>query len=731
MFLLNYSELKKSLVQKDIKTSAQIISQLFLKNTDSFRKGVLLSGCLPDPLNEFNFKEKEHIIDTFYQACELVAKVMEKHGFETAEFKDVYISLIFSHIAIANHNKSNVKKLSENEFLKLPYEKQIQMFCVFLENQNRLSNEITRKEMKEKKFYTGMETHIAKELPNDNRKQSLNDNIEAGIEVANTLFKYIFYLSGNNLEIQNIEFMHEDVCPYEIPSFEEVGLLAQHRNMLEHLWEKIKFSNWDYTIYGTNDDKTYFFTPPDERKYKLQRTAIERYRYKDFLDFTNKMRTNYQRFEKAIKKVEVLSGDFSLDEVRTLFEIDKDKFNEVGEGFNVFIEVSAIYLEYSVDFWFGDISIGKNNNIKIKDILELIKYFYTIAFIYQKQSHTDFNDDFREGYRLLAPVVKIEWIVQHFSKVSSIEPSMATDIIDLFIFKPKTKLDLFSQPLVYVGNNRVIFTPALLKQLNVPRIIEQQLGVWGKDISDKGVYFENIIRELVSINPNMKINTNQIKFTAYDGKQVEFDFIGIFENNIYLMEMKCLKKPYSDRELKDRQRVVDEGIEQIIRRTNVIKHDWEHIRQLVNISLPESPPNATNIIKVLCLNIFEYTGFNVDDIHIIDISSLSKFFNSPKIKVESIYKGKVSVYSEKSLWSKEYPTVRDFRSYLRQPETINSIYEALEPVPQPVLLIEEDNYKLASQDFVLSRFPFSDNENLALIKKKKPRHKRKKSRKRK
>lgn len=55
--------------------------------------------------------------------------------------------------------------------------------------------------------------------------------------------------------------MHEDVCPYEIPSFEEVGLLAQHRNMLEHLWEKIKFSNWDYTIYGTNDDKTYFFTP--------------------------------------------------------------------------------------------------------------------------------------------------------------------------------------------------------------------------------------------------------------------------------------------------------------------------------------------------------------------------------------------------------------------------------------------------------------------------------------
>lgn len=721
---MSFSELKKSLVQKDIRTSAQIISKLFLKNNDGFRKGVLLSGCLPDPLNEFNFEEKEHIITTFYQACEFVARIMEKHSFETAEFKKIYKSLIFSHLAIANHNKSNVKKLSENEFLKLPYEKQIQTFCVFLENQNRLSNEITRKDMKEKKFYTGMESHIAKELPNDNHKQSLNDNIEAGIEVANTLIRYIFYLSGNNFDIKDKdpESIHEDVCPYEIPSLEEVGLLAQHRNMLEHLWEKIKFSNWDYTVYGTSDNKTYFFTPPDERKYKLQRTAIERYRYKEFLDFNNKMRTDYHRFEKAIKKIQGVSNDFSLGEVRTLFEIDKDKFNEVSEGFNVFIEVSTIYLEYSVDFWFGDISIGKNNNIKIRDILELIKYFYTIAFIYQKQSFKDFNDDFREGYRLLAPIVKIEWIVQHFSKVSSIDPNMAADIIDLFIFKPKTKLDLFSQPLVYVGNNRVIFTPALLKQLNVPRIIEQQLGVWEKDISDKGVYFENVIRELVSINPNMKINTNQIKFTAYDGKEVEFDFIGIFENDIYLMEMKCLKKPYSDRELKDRQRVVDEGIEQIVRRANVIKNDWEHIRQLVNISLPEFPPNETNIIKVLCLNIFEYTGFNVDDIHIIDISSLSKFFNSPKIKVESIYKGKVSVYSERSLWSKEYPTVSDFRSYLRQPETISSIYEALEPVPQYVLLIEEENYKLVSQDFVLSRFPFLDNENRTLNKKKKTRH---------
>ena len=429
---MSYSELKDSLENKDRIKAATIISQLYLIDEDNFRKSILLRGCLPDPLNDYNFAKKEYIIDTFYAACELVAEVMEGNGIESKRFKKIYYSLIFPYIAISNHNKSNVKRLTNNEFLKLPYDRQLQTFCVYLENQSRLTDNIVSGQMSENKLYTGMEMDIAIEIEEGREKQSLSDNIEAGIEVANTLFRYIFYLSKNNLDAEEI-IIHEDVCPYELPSFEEVSLLTQHRNIIEFLWEKIKFSNWDFEAHNTQDGNVLFFKPPDEEKYKLQRTAIERYRYKDYVDYNQK---DKNKLKKSLNKIQEISGKIILDDIKTLFSIDKKIIDEISGGFQLFIETSSIYLEYSIDFWFEDISIGKEKNIKIGDLLETIKYFYIVAFIYQEKSHKDFDDNSRELYRFLAPIVEIDLIIEHFSNVSGIEINKASEIVNLFIFKP-------------------------------------------------------------------------------------------------------------------------------------------------------------------------------------------------------------------------------------------------------------------------------------------------------
>lgn len=70
--------------------------------------------------------------------------------------------------------------------------------------------------------------------------------MEAGIEVVNLVFKFLFYKGKKALE-RDIEIA-DDVSPYEIPSIEKLSLLALHRKTLDHLWELVKFRGWNYSV---------------------------------------------------------------------------------------------------------------------------------------------------------------------------------------------------------------------------------------------------------------------------------------------------------------------------------------------------------------------------------------------------------------------------------------------------------------------------------------------------
>lgn len=205
-------------------------------------------------------------------------------------------------------------------------------------------------------------------------------------------------------------------------------------------------------------------------------------------------------------------------------------------------------------------------------------------------------------------------------------------------------MDLFSQPLVYVGNNNIIFAPALVLQINVSRLVEQQLALWNIEISQKGKHFEEIIRTLLSNNPHINVNTNNIEFDAYDGLRVEFDFLATFEDYLILMEMKCIKKTFSDKELKQRSDTINYGIKQLNRREKIIIKEWEKIKEYSSVTLPELPPTHKKVIKILCLNIFEFTGAEINGVFITDISSIGKFFTSPDIEGYSIINNKKDIF---------------------------------------------------------------------------------------
>lgn len=67
------------------------------------------------------------------------------------------------------------------------------------------------------------------------------------------------------------------------------------------------------------------------------------------------------------------------------------------------------------------------------------------------------------------------------------------------------------------------------------------------DISRIGTDFENKVKLILSYLSGIKVNTNKIEFFASDGRDVEFDFIGTFDDHLLLWEFKAMTVPYGDK----------------------------------------------------------------------------------------------------------------------------------------------------------------------------------------
>ncbi|MDF2684290.1 MAG: hypothetical protein K0R47_5480, partial [Brevibacillus sp.] len=281
------------------------------------------------------------------------------------------------------------------------------------------------------------------------------------------------------------------------------------------------------------------------------------------------------------------------------------------------------------------------------------------------------------------------------------------------------ELDLFSQPLVFVNSETVIFVPSIIEQMNISRIIEQHLSDQIIDISAKGTNYEiDTISSLKKSNA-IKVNTTHVEFEAYDGKTVQFDLIAKFEDKIILVEMKCLSRPYSPKELKNKEAEIDKGIAQVKRRADILIHEWDKVRNLVNIDLPEDHPKKEDIILVVCTNIFDFTGKVKQGVTIIDDSSLVKFFVSPEIYGYSRGENETVRVLRKRLWKGKSPTIDEFYEFLKKPVAISDFFDNLEELPRPVMIMKSGEERLYYLDYPLVRDPFEkENDGLYNILKK-------------
>lgn len=65
---INYEALKKALNEEDVATAAEIIHEVYLKHNGNFMSPILLSDCLPEPLQRDFGKKTEYWLHLILRA---------------------------------------------------------------------------------------------------------------------------------------------------------------------------------------------------------------------------------------------------------------------------------------------------------------------------------------------------------------------------------------------------------------------------------------------------------------------------------------------------------------------------------------------------------------------------------------------------------------------------------------------------------------------------------------
>lgn len=356
----------------------------------------------------------------------------------------------------------------------------------------------------------------------------------------------------------------------------------------------------------------------------------------------------------------------------------------------------------------------------IHDLLRAYSYLDTLSEILYFASMKLIDNKKPATYIKEISLVDVSYLATELARIHSFEINYAEKLIDRFVFHEKKNRDddIFSQPLIRISKNQVVLSQALLDQVNLDRFIERQFIRYKKNVAEVGHIFEKKFIATLQKGyskgildfkrkpiPNFKVNTNQVKYDAFDGKEIEFDVIAVLGDYLILTELKAIMTSYDLNDLEKRKENIKDAIEQLRRRAESVKYDWEKIREQVSIELPVKPFDQNHMILVVCTDAYDYTPLKHENIFITDDSSYLKYFTNPYVDTIEVKAESATIQNLKSIWKKGYPDAIEFMEYLMNPVTVQPFSEYLEKQFIPVPVMDENDCAIFCEDFKLIEDP--------------------------
>jgi len=690
----NIERYKKAYNAGRVKKCVEILIDIGMLDSDNFKRRFLLANALISP---FSYKFNE---DEYKKAMQIFLNALNKSkGFNfDKEYMQTLKEIFFYTKLFYENNTSNTKRLKNSKFFEFSLSEQLRMICIFLQDQSRMMQDKINENIQNKSVVTGMEadTTFFDTAYVPNNQSSASDGYEAKLEIYNVLIQYLYYIKAEELEKSEAD-NHGDIHPYELPSFEELSIIAYQRMMYLKLEEKFRYSNWKISSGKNEYEKdTYLFEPFKVEYCVAHEVAI----YRRQIQYINSLLFSSVISENDLDPIYNLSKKVDID-LFELHKIAKDEY-EVAKEYLVSARsaVKSGCKPYYLKCKIGDLSVD--------DLLDGYEFLNIISKIYITACMDKFNQDDHSCYKYLAPLIDLADLTDSFAKLYDLHIEKAKNIISEFVYDVKTSKDdgdIFTRPLIKVNKTKIILCQTLIEQMNMNRNIEKALQRKKVKLSKTGTEYEKYLIEQLKNNEFVKVNTNKVEFLAYDGKNVEFDFLGVLNDFLLLIECKSVLTPYDDKELCDRRGTIHEGVGQVLRRVKIVQNDWNKIREMVNIELPPNPYPEDKIIKIVCTDIYDFTTLIMDGVRITDDSTLLKYLTNPIISKVQISRKQNIITPVKVLWKNGRPNPQELIEHLDNPNTVSHFVNCIHEHQVPIVYFADDNC-VVFKDMYLDEDPF-------------------------
>lgn len=585
---------------------------------------------------------------------------------------DLLDLVTYTHV-LHQMNQINSKRMDDCEICKLPFVEQMLTTLTFFQDQVRLLRQNSAKYLHDD-YITGMEFAVADRPVEycDNSTSSISDSLESTLEAINQIIRYLYYQHGKNLQSQaqseTINF--KLIQPYQNVDFQQYLYIATQRHLLHRIEEGIRYGYYTFTSTGIQDDgiRYFQFSLQNEDNYRARRLGILRrehqYQQHGLINAMNQDELT-EAYEELNRQADILIN-LQAAEAMMLdigqFHPNKALFEKAEETISPKLRIveqltKDHYLECQV------------KDVKIRDLLCAYRYLSTLAGILYAASSQLIDQDVPSTYIKEICLVNTSYLSSELSRIHDYPSEYAEKLIDRFVFHEKGNKydDVFAQPLLKISETQVVLSQALLEQVNLDRAIERQFIRFEKNISEVGYDFEKHFANSLALGysqgilipqrhkiPNFKQNTNKIKFIAFDGKDIEFDMIATLGDYIILTELKSIMSSYDLADLETRKKNIKVAIDQLKRRAESLIYDWDTIRSMVSINLPERPIDRDHIILVACTDSYDYTPTREGEVFITDESSYLKYFTSPYVQAVKTEKNAATLITVKELWANGY-----------------------------------------------------------------------------
>jgi len=195
------------------------------------------------------------------------------------------------------------------------------------------------------------------------------------------------------------------------------------------------------------------------------------------------------------------------------------------------------------------------------------------------------------------------------------------------------RYDLWSKPLVRQDDYyRFLFLPII--DVNILYLVDFWLEQGGYSLDDRGLLFENHVKKTLHFELKRRgitfIIPQSDNFVNKNGNSEQIDLIINLKHTLLIAEVKCIRFPMESRHLHNALKRLEEGSNQVNRKTEFIYRNRECFRDQIG------DIEGKDILKVVITNFPIFTGLKIENVPIVDFLLLESYVNTGEISDEQI-----------------------------------------------------------------------------------------------